>query len=175
MRLSLKKGAHAVLSRAADRKFGASRSFFARCGIPLASPSSLPGPHNSVRVPYVRTSVRGPKTMGEALRQLFASDPTRCSLGAKRSATQWRDLRFSGPFLEMFFDRAIITFQLQKLRSSVRYWMASAMWPTVMPGSASRSAMVRATFSIRSWARALRPCCCMALSRSRSASGESSQ
>ena len=34
MRLSLKKGAHAVLSRAAYRKFGASRSFFARCGIP---------------------------------------------------------------------------------------------------------------------------------------------
>src|SRR5271154_3054825 len=42
MRLSLKKGAHADLSRAAYRKFGASRSFFARCGIPQASPSSLP-------------------------------------------------------------------------------------------------------------------------------------
>src|SRR5271154_1865754 len=41
MRLSLKKGAHAVLSRAAYRKFGASRSFFARCGIPQAFPSSL--------------------------------------------------------------------------------------------------------------------------------------
>jgi hypothetical protein len=41
MRLSLMKGAHAVLSRAAYRKFGASRSFFARCGIPQASPSSL--------------------------------------------------------------------------------------------------------------------------------------
>ena len=35
MRLSLKKGAYAVMSRAAYRKFGASRSFFARCGIPL--------------------------------------------------------------------------------------------------------------------------------------------
>ena len=41
MRLSFKKGAHAVLSRAANRKFGASRSFFARCGIPQVSPSSL--------------------------------------------------------------------------------------------------------------------------------------
>ena len=41
MRLSLKKGAHAVLSRAAYRKFGASRSFFARCGMPQTSPSSL--------------------------------------------------------------------------------------------------------------------------------------
>jgi len=34
MRLSLMKGAHAVLSGVACRKFGASRSFFARCGIP---------------------------------------------------------------------------------------------------------------------------------------------
>jgi hypothetical protein len=34
MRLSLKRGAHEVLSRAAYRKFGASRSFFARGGIP---------------------------------------------------------------------------------------------------------------------------------------------
>jgi hypothetical protein len=38
MRLSLKKRAHTVLSRAAYRKFGASRSFFARCGIPQRSP-----------------------------------------------------------------------------------------------------------------------------------------
>jgi hypothetical protein len=41
MRLSLKRAAHAVLSRDAYRKFGASRSFFARCGIPRASPSNL--------------------------------------------------------------------------------------------------------------------------------------
>jgi hypothetical protein len=41
LRLSLKRAAHAVLSKAAYRKFGASRSFFARCGIPQASPSSL--------------------------------------------------------------------------------------------------------------------------------------
>jgi hypothetical protein len=34
LRLSLKKGAHAVLSRAAYRKFGVSRSFFARYGRP---------------------------------------------------------------------------------------------------------------------------------------------
>ena len=34
MRLSLKRAAQAVLSRAAYRKFGVSRSFFARCGIP---------------------------------------------------------------------------------------------------------------------------------------------
>jgi hypothetical protein len=37
-RLSLKRGAHTVLSRAAYRKFGASRSFFARCGIPTGLP-----------------------------------------------------------------------------------------------------------------------------------------
>ena len=41
MRLSLKKGAHAALSSAAYRKFGASRSFFARCGIPRLSTFSL--------------------------------------------------------------------------------------------------------------------------------------
>jgi hypothetical protein len=34
----LKKGAHAVVSSAACRKFGASRSFFARCGIPQHFP-----------------------------------------------------------------------------------------------------------------------------------------
>jgi hypothetical protein len=43
-----------------------SRSFFARCGIPQVSPSSCHGPHCSTGVPHVRSSVRGPKTMGEA-------------------------------------------------------------------------------------------------------------
>src|ERR1700722_10501719 len=41
MRLSLEKGARAVLSRAAYRKFGVSRSFFARCGIPQLSTRTL--------------------------------------------------------------------------------------------------------------------------------------
>src|ERR1700679_3653325 len=47
MRLSLKKGAHAVLSSAACRKFGASRSFYARCGIPQFPTCVLwsPGAH----------------------------------------------------------------------------------------------------------------------------------
>jgi hypothetical protein len=80
MRLSLKRAAHAVLSRAAYRKFGASRSFFARCGIPQVFPSSLSRPDRSTRVPHVRTSVRGPKTMGEALRRPFVPDYTICSL-----------------------------------------------------------------------------------------------
>src|SRR6202789_1450374 len=31
-------------------------------------------------------------------------DPPLCHLD--RSAAQWRDLRYSGPFMEMFFDRA---------------------------------------------------------------------
>jgi hypothetical protein len=35
------------------------------------SPQACRGSHNSTRVPYVRTSVRGPKTIGEALRQPF--------------------------------------------------------------------------------------------------------
>jgi hypothetical protein len=57
----LKESRHEFLSRAAYRKFGASRSFFARCGIPQASPQACCGSHRSTRVPYVRTSVRGPK------------------------------------------------------------------------------------------------------------------
>jgi hypothetical protein len=75
MRLSLKRAAHEVLSRAAYRKFGASRSFFARCGIPQASPSSLSRVDRSTRVPHVRTSVRGTKMMGEALPQLCSDGP----------------------------------------------------------------------------------------------------
>jgi hypothetical protein len=59
-----------VLSRAAYRKFGASRSFFARCGIPQASPQACAGSHRTTRVPHVRPGVRGPKTMGEALHSL---------------------------------------------------------------------------------------------------------
>jgi hypothetical protein len=34
----------------------------------------------------------------------WAHHPSLCHLD--RSVAQWRDLRFSGPFLEMFFDRA---------------------------------------------------------------------
>jgi hypothetical protein len=108
MRLSLKRAAHAVLSRVAYRKFGASRSFFARCGIPQVSPSSLvrvlqihgcptfapalpgfptkqhwPRPRMRLSLKESRTKllnatyldrksgIRGPKTMGEALRQPF--------------------------------------------------------------------------------------------------------
>jgi hypothetical protein len=72
MRLSLKRGAHAVLSRAAYRKFGASRSFFARCGIPQTFPSSLS------RVPYILgiehyelNASQNPNKIGE--RHSFAS------------------------------------------------------------------------------------------------------
>jgi hypothetical protein len=68
-----------------------SRSFFARCGIPRASPSSCRGSHRSVGVPHVRTSVRGPKMMGEAPPQPFVPDHTLCH--PDRSAAQWRDLR----------------------------------------------------------------------------------
>ena len=60
MRPSLTKGAHAVLSRAACRKFGVSRSFFARCGIPQSQTSNSPDPNNADltgRVPHVRQSV----------------------------------------------------------------------------------------------------------------------
>src|ERR1700742_1438467 len=44
------------------------------------------GSHKSVRVPHVRTSVRGPKTTGEAQPQLLSSDPLLCPTQAKRLA-----------------------------------------------------------------------------------------
>jgi hypothetical protein len=49
-------------------------------------------------------------TQGDEKRLLFSNycpwkhRPPLCHLD--RSEAQWRDLRFSGPFLEMFFDRA---------------------------------------------------------------------
>jgi hypothetical protein len=49
-------------------------------------------------------------TQGDEKRLLFSSycsgkrGPTLCHLD--RSEAQWRDLRFSGSFLEMFFDKA---------------------------------------------------------------------
>jgi hypothetical protein len=51
MRLSLKKAAHAVLSRAAYRKFGASRSFSRDMGYRRPLPQACYGPHGSVGVP----------------------------------------------------------------------------------------------------------------------------
>ena len=52
-------------------------------------------------------------TQGDEKRLLFSNysawkhRPPLCHLD--RSVAQWRDLRFSGPFLEMFFDRAYYT------------------------------------------------------------------
>lgn len=64
--------------------------------------------------------------------------------------------RFTGAFritrLPGFLHHA------QNVRSSVRYWMASAMCFGSICCEPSRSATVRATFRIRSWARAVRPC-----------------
>ena len=76
MRLSLMKGAHAILSRAAYRKFGASRSFFARCGIPQVLPSSL------LRSPQLRTGAlrshqrTWAENDGRSPPQLFVPDTT---------------------------------------------------------------------------------------------------
>jgi hypothetical protein len=53
-----------------------------------------------------------PPTQGDEKRLLFSNyspwkhRPTLCHLD--RSAAQWRDLRFSGPFLEIFFDRGSV-------------------------------------------------------------------
>lgn len=47
--------------------------------------------------------------------------------------------------------------QTNTLRSSARYWIASLMCSGRMAAAAPRSAIVRATFRIRSYARAERP------------------
>jgi hypothetical protein len=47
-----------------------------RVGYRKPFPQTCRGTHSSVRVPHVRTSVRGPKTMGEALRQPLVPDRT---------------------------------------------------------------------------------------------------
>jgi hypothetical protein len=49
------------------------------------SPQTSCGPHNSVRVPYVRTSVRGPKTVGEAQPKLLVSGPPCVHVEAEES------------------------------------------------------------------------------------------
>src|SRR5271165_1281927 len=98
MRLSLMKGAHAVLSRAAYRKFGASRSFFARCGIPQALTSSLQ------RSPPLRTGApcshqrTWAENEGRSPPQLFVPGPIAWSLGPKPTRTPPRLLRnLQGP------------------------------------------------------------------------------
>ena len=59
-------------------------------------------------------------TQGDEKRLLSTNDsawkhrPPLCHLD--RSAAQWRDLRFSGPFLEMFFDRVYPDFLLRAAR-----------------------------------------------------------
>src|ERR1700677_4022602 len=47
--------------------------FWRDVGYRSPRPLTCNGLHNSVRVPYVRTSVRGPKTMGEAPSTAFSS------------------------------------------------------------------------------------------------------
>jgi hypothetical protein len=91
MRLSLKKGAHAVLSGATCRKFGASRSFFARCGIPQLFTCDRSQPRSRTRRtgapinvrptrPGLPWSVHGPKTN-------FSNAFTTCATTLGRFAT----------------------------------------------------------------------------------------
>src|SRR5258707_6993378 len=47
---------------------------------------------------------------------------------------------------------------VQYVLSKLRYWIASAMCLGSSWDTSSISAIVRATFRMRSWARALRPC-----------------
>ena len=54
-------------------------------GYHRSPPQASCGPHNSVGVPHVRTSVRGPKTMGEAPRQPSLQVATLVSLEAVKA------------------------------------------------------------------------------------------
>jgi hypothetical protein len=88
MRLSLKRAAHAVLSRAAYRKFGASRSFFARCGIPQVFPSSLSRAITTLSL-VISTGVS--MDLGHPLKV------RRPRVDFRQSEAQWRDLRLLFP------------------------------------------------------------------------------
>jgi hypothetical protein len=93
MRLSLKRAAHAVLSGAAYRKFGASRSSFARCGIPQLCPSSLPrGPQLCRGAPcshqrtWAENDGRSPSTaFSSGPSALFAIWNNRCAYSTIRA------------------------------------------------------------------------------------------
>jgi hypothetical protein len=54
-----------------------------------------------------------------------------------RSAAQWRDLRFSGPFLEMFFDRGVMglwpAFGLPKVMKNGSYSATTLPGSTALP------------------------------------------
>jgi hypothetical protein len=81
MRLSLERAAQAVLSRAAYRKFGASRSFFARCGIPQASFSK------PVRTSQLRTgALRSHQRCPDFLLRSFNND---CACGVLSKKAAW--------------------------------------------------------------------------------------
>jgi hypothetical protein len=86
MRLSLKRAAHAVVSGAAYRKFGASRSFFARCGIPQTYPSSRS------RIPQIHTGAlrshqrKWAENDGRSPSTALCSRPALRSLGPERSS-----------------------------------------------------------------------------------------
>jgi len=70
-RLSLKEGAHVVLARAAYRKFGASRWFFARCGIPQHFPSSCGAPTTLYGCPGFAPAFLGRKRWAKPTTALF--------------------------------------------------------------------------------------------------------
>jgi hypothetical protein len=111
--VTVKGGVNALLGSIPETNAGCptSRSFFARCGIPRASPSSL------LRSPRTHTGALGSpqrtwaENDGRSPPQPFVSDPTVYSLvpdelsafeGLRRSAEQWRDLRFAASLLECF-------------------------------------------------------------------------
>ncbi len=87
-------------------------------------------------------------TQGDEKRLLFSNDsawkhrPPLCHLD--RSAAQWRDLRFSCPFLEMFFDRADPDFLLRNASNDhVIEWVAQVS--LLRPGCSGSDLLPNAT------------------------------
>jgi len=77
MRLSSMKAAQVAVSWFRVQKIRASRSFFARCGIPRLLTPSFPVSNpieETGRVPQVRQGVPGPKKTGEAHDRFGAID-----------------------------------------------------------------------------------------------------
>jgi hypothetical protein len=76
--------------------------------------------------------------------------PSLCHLD--RSAAQWRDLRFDGPFLEMFFERGIMGQGPPKAMKngscSATTLPGSAISPLVIPTGADPDFLLRAASDV---------------------------
>ena len=71
-----------------------------------APPSPLSSRPKRTRISYF--ALLATCTCAALCRESRMQIPNATGLHRKSGGAQWRDLRFSGPFLEMFFDRGIM-------------------------------------------------------------------